>query len=257
MTTGGISLEARARRQVRTPVLVVTALAWLIIAIAPMTTPGMTHSDATTMGMAMPAGTGSMDRMSAHLSVGSLPGFLGMWLLMVVAMMCPLLICPLRHLGARTLPRRRASARILFLLAYTATWTLAGIVLLGMAGLLGRLASAVAVSGAIGVAALWQFAPGKQRCLNRHHTYPPLAVFGGRADGAALRFGAGHALWCAGSCSPLMLLPLVVPTDQLAVMAAVTLWIWAEQFEFPAVATWRVRVPTRAVLIVRAGIVSL
>jgi hypothetical protein len=54
-----------------------------------------------------------------------------------------------------------------------------------------------------------------------------------------------------------MLLPLVVPNDQLAVMAAVTLWIWAEQFEFPALAAWRIRIPTRAVLIVRAGIVSL
>jgi predicted metal-binding membrane protein len=193
--------------------------------------------------------------MTMQLSAGSLPALLGMWLVMLTAMMSPLLIGLLRHLGVQSLARRRRWAWSLFVAGYAAVWALGGLLLLGAAGLLDRIgAPGVA---AVSVAALWQFTPAKQRCLNRHHARPPLAAFGRKAELAALRFGAGQGIWCIGSCWALMLLPLVLHTHQLTVMAAVTLWIWAEQFEFPSLATWRVRIPTRALLIVRAAAVRI
>ena len=237
--------------------LAVSALAWLTTPAVLFTPTVSSHAGGDSMGMAMsaPTDTRPMNGMSTHLSAGALPGFLGMWLLMLTAMMSPLLIGQLRHLRARSLPRQRVPAAVLFLAAYAALWSLGGVALLAMADVLDRIGRAGAV--AIGVAALWQLSPAKQRCLNRHHARPPLAAFGRRAELAALRFGATQAGWCVGSCWALMLLPLVLTTGQPAVMAAVSLWIWAEQLEFPSSASWRVRVPTRALLIVRASATRL
>ena len=247
-----LSPEARERRRVRTPVLAVTGVAWLVTSIAlggDVRSPQPGDGSAG-MVMSNPSGTSAMNHLP-HPSAGSLLGFLGMWLLTVTAMMSPLLIRPLRHLGARTLPRHRFAARTLFLASYAAVWSVGGFVLIAIAEVLDRLGPAVPV--AAGAALLWQCTPVKQRCLNRHHAYPPLAAFGRPARRAAVRFGSRRAAWCVGSCWPLMLLPLVVVGDPLAVMAAATLWIWAEQLEFPAVASWRIRVPGRAVLILRAS----
>lgn len=252
-----LSPAARERRRVRTPVLGVTALAWLVTAGAPLVRSGPTQHGDDSMGMAMstPSSTHPMHHVSTGLSAGALPGFLGMWLLMVTAMMSPLLVGPLRHLGARSLPRRRAVASVLFLAAYAAVWSAGGVLLLAMTDFLDRLGPGAAI--ALGVAGSWQFSPVKQRCLNGHHRRPSLAAFGRQADLAALRFGARHGAWCVGSCWAAMLLPLLVTTAQTAVMAAVTLWIWAEQLEFPSSATWRVRIPTRVLLIARAAATRL
>jgi predicted metal-binding membrane protein len=234
-------------------VLAVTALGWLTTAIVFAEPSGSMHSDGNSMGMAMGAASHgqSMSHMSTHISSGSLPGFLGMWLLMLTAMMSPVLIAPLRHLGSRSLAGHRFAARVLFVAAYAVVWSLAGVGLLMVADVLDRLGAAAAV--AVSVAMIWQLSPVKQRCLNGHHARPPLAAFGWRAELAALRFGAQLGAWCVGSCWTLMLLPLVLTTHQLTAMVAVTLWIWAEQLEFPALARWRIRVPTRAILVARAA----
>lgn len=255
-TERAASPEARERRRVRTPVLAVTALAWFVTAIVFTTPSSSMHSDGDSMGMAMgtPSSHG-MGQMTTHISAGGLPGFLGMWLLMLTAMMSPVLIGPLRHLGSRSLPGHRFAAQTLFVAAYAAMWSLAGVLLLAVADGLDRLGAAAAV--AIGVAVLWQLTPVKQRGLNGHHSRPSLSAFGWHAEVAALRFGARLGASCVGSCWALMLLPLVLTRHQLAAMAVATLWIWAEQLEFPALARWRLRVPTRAILVARAATTRL
>lgn len=251
------SAEARERRRVRTPVLAVTALGWLVTAIVFVGHSGTAHARDDSMGMAMgsSAHADGMSSMSTYLSAGSLPAFLGMWLVMLTAMMSPVLIGPLRHLGARSLTGQRIAARALFVAAYATLWSLAGLLLLAVADALDHLTAAGSI--AVGAAVLWQLTPVKQRCLNGHHSRPPLAAFGRPARLAALRFGGRLALWCIGSCWTLMLLPLVLTNHQLAAMAAVTCWIWAEQLEFPALARWRVRVPTRAILVARVAATRL
>jgi predicted metal-binding membrane protein len=186
----------------------------------------------------------------ANQSTHSLPGFLGMWLVMVTAMMSPLLIGPLRHIGARSLPRRRASARALFVVAYAVGWSVAGMLLLLVVDVLDRTGPSALI--AISLAVAWQCSPAKQRCLNRQHGYPPLAAFGASADHAAVRFGARQSAWCVGSCWALMLLPLILPSGPPVPMLAVSLWIWAEQLEFPTAASWRIRIPRRPPLLVQA-----
>jgi predicted metal-binding membrane protein len=159
-------------------------------------------------------------------------------------MMTPLLINPLRHLGERSLPHRRWRAMLQFVTAYAGIWIFGGIALLGIANLLDRFGLAATI--ALGAAILWQLTPAKQRCLNRHHARPPLAAFGRASDLDAVRFGASSASWCFGSCWALMLLPLVIMSGHLAVMAAVSIWIWAEGFNQPRRPTWRVSLPTTA-----------
>lgn len=255
--TSANSPEARARRRVRTPVLAAAALGWCVTAIVFGAHFGAAHAAEDSMGMAMgsPAHADGMSSMSMHLSASSVPAFLGMWLVMLAAMMSPVLIGPLRHLGARSLPGQRIAARALFVTAYATLWLAAGLVLLAVADALDRLGTPGLI--AVGSAAIWQLTPVKQRCLNGHHSRPPLAAFGRPARLAAVRYGGRLALWCIGSCWALMLLPLVLTTHQLVAMAAVTCWIWAEQLEFPALARWRVRVPTRAILVARVAVTRL
>lgn len=245
--------EARQRRRIRTPVLAVAVVAWAgMLAVHPLHAGShdSTHA-AVGSGMTMSMqGEHTMGHLSVHTSHTPLLAFLVAWALMLVAMMAPLLISALRHVSARTLPRRRWRAMTLLVAAYVAAWSVGGLALVTVASSIQERTAAIAV--VLVAAVVWQLSPAKQRCLNRHHTRPPIAAFGRAADVDALRFGGTTAVWCLGSCGALMLLPLVSGTWHLAVMALVSLWIWAEQFDKPVAPTWRLRVPVRAVRIVAA-----
>ncbi len=244
--------EAAERRRLRAPVVAVTATAWALLVIAhsapsgsiPATggAPGIGGHGAHGVG-ALPAGSGP----------AASPLTLLGWLLMLVAMMAPLLLPALRHVHARSLPGRRRRSSALLALGYGAAWAAGSLLLIVVAGAL-RLAlpASAAVGAAFAVATIWQFSPAKQRSLNRHHRHPPLAAFGRRADRDALRFGLAKGGWCFGSCWALMLLPLVAPAWQLALMALVSAWMWGESVEPPRAPGWRLATPRRAARIVRA-----
>jgi predicted metal-binding membrane protein len=253
ISSPAVSPAARERRKVRAPILSVTALAWIVF----LATGAGGHEFMSGGGSTgMRAGSMSGSAMATQMSMAAHPSspwsFVGMWALMLVAMMTPLLITPLRHLGERSLPRRRLRSTLLFVTVYAGIWIFGGIALLEAANLLDRFGSAPMI--ALGAAIVWQFSPAKQRCLNRHHARPPLAAFGHPADLDALRFGASFASWCFGSCWGLMLLPLVTPSAQLEVMTAITIWIWAEGFNQPRRPAWRLTLPTTATRIVRAAL---
>jgi predicted metal-binding membrane protein len=244
-----VSPAARERRGVRTPLLLVTAVAWIVTVAV-----GHSWMASGSMGMGSMSSITMPNQMSMSVqpTISSLPSFLGMWALMLVAMMTPLLVNPLRHLYERSLQHRRARAMALFVTAYVGVWTFGELALLGMTYVLDRFGP-VAMIG-VGAAIFWQLTPAKKRCLNRHHARPPLAAFGRPADVDALRYGANSAFWCVGSCWGLMLLPLVIMSGQLAVMVVVTIWIWAEAFSQPSRPTWGVRLPTTAARIASAAI---
>jgi predicted metal-binding membrane protein len=244
--------EARQRRRIRTPVLVFTAAAWVAVLVLNPLHRASGHQPAGAPMDPPMAGHGAHAMTHVHAPATELAVWpsLAAWLLMLAAMMSPLLISALRHVHARTLPRRRWRSSTLLVVAYAATWTVAGLALLAVGtAVAGR---RVVVAAVLVAAVAWQLSPAKQRCLNRHHARPPLATFGRAADLTALRFGASHALWCIGSCWALMLLPLVVGTWHLVAMVLVTGWMWAELFDKPRPASWRVRVPVRAARIVVA-----
>ena len=264
--------EARHRRRIRTPVLAVTVVAWAAMLVPELLrSPRVGRSgDPTLAGEAAyhghaghvgssPSSTGLDVSVSEHWSFTPWWGSATGWALMLAAMMAPLLIPALRHAFARSLPRRRGRAVALVTVAYAATWTAGGAALVSLADGIGALTVSPypALAAGLAVAMLWQATPLKQRCLNRRARHPPLAAFGRAADVDALRLGYAHAVWCFGTCWALMLVPLLVPQWHLGLMVVVTLWVWSEQLERPAVPGWRLRAPVRALRLARATARSL
>lgn len=255
--------------------LVVTAIAWAALLAVHAIGSGSGHHSGSVMrmehmehmehGMAMPAmdgahdpraaqgGTAHMDSMDSPS--GSARMFLTTWPFMLPAMMAPLLVPALRHGYVRSLPARRRRTLTSLLAAYAAVWSVGGLVLFALATALREISRSGAIPLAVGlfVVAVWELSPWRQRCLNRRQAHPAIAAFGRPADRDALRLGGTHALWCVGSCWALMLLPLLAGRWHLGAMVIVTLWIWAEFFEAPAVPAWRPRPPVTAVRIVAAS----
>ena len=245
--------EARGRRQIRTPVLAITAIAWAATLAVHALGSGSGHDMADLTLAPHSQAAHVMERHPLDASAGSPLAFPAGWPLMLTAMMAPLLIPALRHVYARSLPRRRWRALTLLIAVYAATWSAGGLILQTVATTMQAVQQGgVAIAFGVFTAVVWQLSPVKQRCLNRHHAHPPIAAFGRAADLDALRFGCMHALWCLGSCWALMLLPLLFGGWHLVVMAIVTLWIWAESFDTPVVPTWRIRLPVKAARIVTA-----
>jgi predicted metal-binding membrane protein len=215
--------------------LFMSAAAWILLVLQPAGGALASHCLLAMLG------TNLSSAAFAKLALG--------WALMLVAMMLPLLIAPVRHLRDRSLARRRACAIGLFVAAYAGVWMAAGAVLISLSLAVWSAvpASSAAIALAILIALAWEFSPAKQRCLNRGHAHRELAAFGRAADLDALRFGLTHALWCVGSCWALMLLPLLFSRGHMAAMAAVSLWLFAERLERPMTPRWRFRGPGKAV----------
>src|SRR4051794_11408661 len=113
--------EARQRRRIRTPVLAVTAVAWVVTLLAdPLSSAsgsGAGHGSVGGGPAPVPAGLEHAGHAGhAHHAVmdagmptssGNLAGLLIGWALMLTAMTAPLLIPVLRHAHARSLRSRR------------------------------------------------------------------------------------------------------------------------------------------------------
>jgi predicted metal-binding membrane protein len=173
------------------------------------------------------------------------------WALMVVAMMSPLVIAPLRHVRDRTFARRRVRAMLLFVVGYAMVWMAVGVGLQTIT-LVVRWAfpTIICLGLAVGAAMWWQVSPAKQWCLNRCHRRPPLAAFGAPAARDVFDFGLRNGASCAGACWALMLLTLFLGHGQVLGMIAVTLFVFAERLEDPAPLVWRWRGPTKVLRIV-------
>jgi predicted metal-binding membrane protein len=173
---------------------------------------------------------------------------------MLVAMMAPMTIMPVRHALARSLRARGFRTVALVLVAYTVVWVVACVGLVALSGAAhAAMTLPVLAVFAVGVAVAWQCSPLKQSCLNRTHRHRDIHAFGRAADIDAARLGAEHGIWCVGSCWALMLMALLVDASVLW-MAAISLWLWAEQLEKARRPTWAVRVPYKATRLVAAQV---
>jgi predicted metal-binding membrane protein len=240
--------DAQELAKVRKPVLLASAAAWALLLLKPGTTRFVVHCPAP-----MEASATSLPMFLAMNSAGSLAAG---WGLMLVAMMLPPLIQSLHHIRMSSFTQRRGRSMALFLIAYGALWMAVGAVLI-TAALVMRLfkpASYLPVAGVVLIALVWQFSPIKQRCLNRCHSHPALAVFRAPADFAALHFGIAQGIWCAGSCWALMLLPIFLPQVHVIAMAVVSLLIFSERLESPGYPCWRFRGFGKVIRIMRAQV---
>jgi predicted metal-binding membrane protein len=209
---------------------------WMMLLVDPGGIMTIAHCPVSDSGASM----ASFQMMLAMNPVSSL---IAGWALMLVAMMSPTLMAPVRHVIERSFKRRRARSVTFFVIGYAAIWMAAGLVLISAVLMLNLLLPqsylpAVAVSI---IAFVWQCSPIKQRCINRGHNHRELAAFGTAADLDALRFGISHGVWCVGSCWALMLFPMLVSQGHFAAMALVTYVMTSERLEQPKPLGWRLR----------------
>ena len=145
--------------------------------------------------------------------LGTLGWFLGIWLVMMAAMMFPS-VAPTVALYSRMTRRRSPLSPSLFVLGYLVTWAGAGLVAFALITLVGRAAGDVLAWDRAGrwvagvtllVAAGYELSPLKDVCLGKCRS--PLGfLLGAWRDGrwGALRMGARHGAWCVGCCWALM-----------------------------------------------------
>jgi predicted metal-binding membrane protein len=192
-------------------------------------------------GMPMPGGW-SMSmvwmRMPGQTWAGVAASFLGMWIVMTVAMMLPSLVPELWRYRAevgRTGATRLAWLTALVGIGYFFVWTLlgaaifpVGIALSALAMRYSALARAVpiAVGAVVLIAGALQFTAWKARRLARRGASSCSRP--GDA-GTAWRHGIHLGVHCAKCCAGLMAIPLVMGIMDLRVMAAVTAAITAER----------------------------
>jgi predicted metal-binding membrane protein len=145
--------------------------------------------------------------------LGALGWFLGVWVVMMAAMMVPSL-APTAALYAKMTHRRGPDRPLLFTSGYLLVWGAAG---LGAYALF-RLGSSLLghelawhragrwfTAGVLAVAALYELTPLKDVCLGKCRS--PLGfLLGSWRDGllGGLRMGAKNGAWCVGCCWALM-----------------------------------------------------
>jgi predicted metal-binding membrane protein len=145
--------------------------------------------------------------------LGTLGWFLGVWVVMMAAMMFPS-VSPTVALYSRMTKRRSPLSPLLFASGYLATWAGAGLCAYLLMSVVGRTSGGVLawdragrwVAGAtLVVAAVYELTPLKDVCLGKCSS--PLGfLLGAWRDGrrGAVRMGAKHGAWCVGCCWALM-----------------------------------------------------
>jgi predicted metal-binding membrane protein len=158
---------------------------------------------------------------------------LSSWFVMILGMMLPLMIIPVRAAAFGSLWYRRHWAVSTFLAGYLAIWMTAGVgYLLIQTFLLGARVtdSRWAIGAAFFAAAAWQVTPLKRRFSAACHRTTPLAPDGWRAHRDCLVFGVEHGIQCVGNCGFLMLAAMLSPWHQ-AMMVVATLLLLYDRYQ--------------------------
>jgi predicted metal-binding membrane protein len=170
------------------------------------------------LGLTALAWFSTVDRMAGMdagpgTDLGALGWFVGVWIVMMAAMMFPSL-APTVALYGRMTRSRGLSRPALFAAAYLLVWGTAGLAAYGLYRL-GRTTfggdlawnegGRYFAGGVLVLAALYELTPLKQACLGKCRS-PIGFLMGTWRDGryGALAMGSKHAAWCVGCCWALM-----------------------------------------------------
>jgi predicted metal-binding membrane protein len=170
--------------------------------------------------------------------LGTLGWFLGVWLVMMAAMMFPS-VWPTVALYSRMTKKRSPVAPLVFVSGYLLTWSAAGLVAFGTSEAGRRLLGDVlawdragrwVAGGTLVAAAAYELTPLKTLCLRQCRS--PLGfLLGSWRSGlaGALHMGAKHGAWCVGCCWALMASLFALGVMSIAWMAFVAALIAAEK----------------------------
>jgi predicted metal-binding membrane protein len=159
----------------------------------------------------------------ASMVLGSgFAGGMGMWTLMVTAMMLPTALPAVRHVASNSLRARRPRAMATFAVVYLAIWVGFGALALLLSPLWSSLDPAAVLTACLALAAGWQLTAAKRGALRDCHLPTPLPPRGRRATAGVIRFGARNGLACVRSCWAMMLAMAVATSAPAFWMVAVT-----------------------------------
>lgn len=171
-------------------------------------------------------------------ALGSLGSFLGVWLVMMAAMMLPA-VSPTVALYARMAHGRWAGGPLVFVGGYLLAWGAIGVAAYGVFEM-GRvlLGDQLAwdaggrwlAGGVLVLAAVYELTPLKDACLAKCRS--PLGfLLGSWRDGprGALQMGARHGAWCVGCCWALMASLFALGVMSITWMAIVAALITLEK----------------------------
>jgi predicted metal-binding membrane protein len=170
--------------------------------------------------------------------LGALGWFLGVWVVMMAAMMLPS-VSPTVALFSRMTRTRAPLEPLVFTSGYVLTWTAAGLLAFAVSdvggGLLGDDLSWSSggrwlAGGILVAAAIYEVTPLKDVCLGKCRS--PLGFLLGSWRGGlsgALQMGARHGAWCVGCCWALMAALFALGVMSIAWMAFVAALIAAEK----------------------------
>ena len=162
--------------------------------------------------------------------LGTLSWFVGVWVVMMAAMMFPS-VAPTVALYSRMTESRSPVAPLLFTSGYLVAWASVGVFAFALASAGGRISGDVLAWDRAGrwvaaatliVAAVYELTPLKDVCLGKCRS--PLGFLVGAWRGGpfgALRMGAKHGGWCIGCCWALMASLFALGVMSLVWMAAV------------------------------------
>jgi predicted metal-binding membrane protein len=170
--------------------------------------------------------------------LGAFGWFLGIWVVMMAAMMFPS-VSPTVALYARMTRDRLPLAPLVFTSGYLLTWAGAGVLAYAVSDAVGNtLGDALAwnrtgrwlAGGVLVAAAVYEVTPLKNVCL-RHCRSPLGFLLGHWRSGlsGALDMGARHGAWCVGCCWGLMASLFALGVMSISWMAFVAALIAAEK----------------------------
>jgi predicted metal-binding membrane protein len=262
------STLGRARRNLLISLVVLAGTAWAFTVHESLKM-GAPIGDALRGSMSADGMEGmAMGGMSAAgWSVGAALVFVGMWTVMMAAMMLPA-AAPMILTFAAAQARRDNMAAVptwIFIAGYLFVWSAVGVVVFGLVQVgadapsyLGSVDRAIWGPLVLGVtlvvAGVYQFTPLKRVCL-RHCRSPMAFVALHWRDGplGAVRMGIWHGAYCLGCCWALFAILIVAGIMSLGWMLVLTLVVFAEKV-FPH--GQRVSATIGIALIVLGGVIA-
>jgi predicted metal-binding membrane protein len=185
---------------------------------------------------------------SPGMALGALGWFVGVWIVMMAAMMLPA-VSPTVALYARMTRQRSPARPVVFTAGYLVVWGAGGIGAYGLYAL-GRHALGAQIAwhaggrwlagGVLAIAALYEVTPLKDVCLSKCRS-PFAFIMGTWRDGVggAFAMGARHAVWCVGCCWALMAALFALGVMSILWMAVVASLITIEKvLPWRRVAVW-------------------
>src|SRR5262245_39669270 len=162
--------------------------------------------------------------------LGTLGWFLGVWLVIMAAMMLPS-VAETVVLYSRMTRRRSAAAPLVSTSSYLLAWGAAGAFAFGLSDAVGRLLGDALVwdragrwlaAGILLAAAVYELTPLKGVCLSKCRSLLGFLLGSWRGGlPGALAMGARHGAWCVGCCWALMASLFALGVMSIAWMALV------------------------------------